>query len=236
MKISNNIPIIEHKDVINTFTKNLKKKRKEKGFTQRQLADILDVTLKTYRSWEKNTLPKTLELINLSTILNCDVDFLLGRLQSDTHFQAYIDKTYALSPDAFQKLSILNMYQIRKENSTYREIATDWNIILNYLITTENGNLLLDQIRQYATSCNTNISNSYCYHALLTGKEKHGCNTIKDLNSLSAILKSLDELQIYMSNFNVEKYRAKFYDLKATFLETENIPNKKAPNTSPDSP
>ena len=43
MKISNNIPIIEHKDVINTFTKNLKKKRKEKGFTQRQLADILDV-------------------------------------------------------------------------------------------------------------------------------------------------------------------------------------------------
>ena len=151
MKISNNIPIIEHKDVINTFTKNLKKKRKEKGFTQRQLADILDVTLKTYRSWEKNTLPKTLELINLSTILDCDVDFLLGRLQSDTHFQAYIDKTYALSPDAFQKLSILNMYQIRKENSTYREIATDWNIILNYLITTENGNLLLDQIRQYAT-------------------------------------------------------------------------------------
>lgn len=66
MKISNNIPIIEHEDVINTFTKNLKKKRKEKGYTQRQLADILDVTLKTYRSWEKNTLPKTLELINLS--------------------------------------------------------------------------------------------------------------------------------------------------------------------------
>lgn len=70
----------------------------------------------------------------------------------------------------------------------------------------------------------------------LTGKEKHGRNTIKDLNSLSAILKSLDELQIYMSSLNVEKYRAKFYDLKATFLETENIPNKKAPNTSPDSP
>lgn len=194
-----------------------------------------ELILRTFL-WEKNTLPKTLELINLSTILDCDVDFLLGRLQSDTHFQAYIDKTYALSPDAFQKLSILNMYQIRKENSTYREIATDWNIILDYLITTENGNLLLDQIRQYTTSCNTNISNSYCYHALLTGKEKHGRNTIKDLNSLSAILKSLDELQIYMSSLNVEKYRAKFYDLKATFLETENIPNKKAPNTSPDSP
>ncbi|MFQ7788759.1 MAG: helix-turn-helix domain-containing protein [Blautia massiliensis (ex Durand et al. 2017)] len=44
--------------LINTFTKNLKKKRKEKGFTQRQLADILDVTLKTYRSWETCPYPK----------------------------------------------------------------------------------------------------------------------------------------------------------------------------------
>ena len=41
MKISNNIPIIEHEDVINTFTKNLKKKRKEKGYTQRQAVLIL---------------------------------------------------------------------------------------------------------------------------------------------------------------------------------------------------
>lgn len=89
---------------------------------------------------------------------------------------------------------------------------------------------LEDTLRSYSTLLIPFID--YCYHALLTGKEKHGCNTIKDLNSLSAILKSLDELQIYMSNLNVEKYRAKFYDLKATFLETENIPNKKAPNTN----
>lgn len=72
-------------------------------------------------------------------------------------------------------------------------------------------------------------------HSLLV-KKNMGVIQSNDLNSLSAILKSLDELQIYMSNLNVEKYRAKFYDLKAAFLETENIPNNKAPNTSPDSP
>ena len=30
MKISNNIPITEYEDIINVFTKNLRKKRKEK--------------------------------------------------------------------------------------------------------------------------------------------------------------------------------------------------------------
>ena len=45
MKISNNIPIIEHEDVINTFTKNLKKKRKEKGYTQRQLMNCKYICL-----------------------------------------------------------------------------------------------------------------------------------------------------------------------------------------------
>ena len=72
MKTSNNIPIIEHEDIINIFTENLRTKRKEKKYTQEQLAGMLGVTIKTYRSWEKDTLPKTIDLINLSIILGCD--------------------------------------------------------------------------------------------------------------------------------------------------------------------
>ena len=34
MKTSNNIPIIEHEDIINIFTENLRAKRKEKGHTR----------------------------------------------------------------------------------------------------------------------------------------------------------------------------------------------------------
>ena len=55
MKTSNNIPIIEHEDIINIFTENLRTKRKEKKYTQEQLAGMLGVTIKTYRSWEKDT-------------------------------------------------------------------------------------------------------------------------------------------------------------------------------------
>lgn len=88
MKESNNIPILESDDIINIFAHNLKAKRKEKGYTQKQIAEILGVTLKTYRSWEKNTLPKTLELINLSTILNCDMEYLLGLYKYRYTFQS----------------------------------------------------------------------------------------------------------------------------------------------------
>ncbi|SCH20713.1 transcriptional repressor DicA [uncultured Clostridium sp.] len=211
MKISNNIPITELDDIITIFSTNLKQKRKEKGYTQKQLADFLGVTLKTYRSWEKNTLPKTLELINLSTILECDIDFLLGRIQSDTRFQAYIDRTYSLSADAFKKLSLLNIYQTAKTESLHRTIATHWSIILEYLITTENGNILLDQIRQYVTSSNVTTQNDFCYHALLLGKEKHGHTRITDLNSLSAIFNSLEELKKYMEHIEVPKNQAKFW-------------------------
>lgn len=97
MRTSNNIPIIEHEDIINIFTENLRTKRKEKKYTQEQLAGMLGVTVKTYRSWEQDTLPKTIDLINLSIILGCDIDYLLGRINTDTHFKAYIDRTYALS-------------------------------------------------------------------------------------------------------------------------------------------
>ena len=143
MKISNNIPITEYEDIINVFTKNLRKKRKEKGYTQQQLAEMLNVTLKTYRSWEKNTLPKTLELINLSTILDCDIDFLLGRLQSDTHFQAYINRTYALSSDAFSKLSLLNIYQTEKNNPFHRNIATLQILLERYAYSEIGGTFIL---------------------------------------------------------------------------------------------
>lgn len=164
MKESNNIPILESDDIINIFAHNLKAKRKEKGYTQKQIAEILGVTLKTYRSWEKNTLPKTLELINLSTILNCDMEYLLGRINADTHFKAYIDRTYALTPQAFDKLSLLYCYMTEKKDNVHKSIATDWKIILDYLITTEKGNLLLDQIRQYANSNDSDKKNTAITH------------------------------------------------------------------------
>ena len=228
MKTSNNIPIIEHEDIINIFTENLRAKRKEKGYTQEQLADILGVTVKTYRSWEQDTLPKTIDLINLSIILGCDIDYLLGRINTDTHFKAYIDRTYALSQQAFDKLSLLYCYITEKKDTIHQNIATDWKIILDYLITTEKGNLLLDQIRQYATSSDS-ARKKYCYHALLIGKEQHGYNKISNLNTLSDIIYSLNDLKGYMQSINAEKNRVVCLNPTSAFFEVNALDQKEFP-------
>ena len=228
MEISNNIPIIEHEDIINIFTENLRTKRKEKGYTQEQLADILGVTVKTYRSWEQDTLPKTIDLINLSIILGCDIDYLLGRINTDTHFKAYIDRSYALSQQSFNKLSLLHIFLTEKNNNAHKEIAVDWKNILDYLISTEKGNLLLDQIRQYATSSDS-ASKNYCYHALLTGREQHGYNKILNLNTLSDIIHSFNVLKDYMRAIRAEKNRARFLDTSAALFEVNALDQKEYP-------
>lgn len=228
METSNNIPIIEHEDIINIFTENLRTKRKEKKYTQEQLAGMLGVTVKTYRSWEQDTLPKTIDLINLSIILGCDIDYLLGRINTDTHFKAYIDRTYALSQQSFDKLSLLHIFLTEKNNNIHNKIAIDWKNILDYLITTEKGNLLLDQIRQYVTS-NDSSERKYCYHALLTGKECHGYNEPSNFNTLSDIINSLNDLGKYIQSINVKKNRAVFLDPVSAFLEVRSLDKKEHP-------
>lgn len=228
MKSSNNIPIIEHEDIINIFTENLRTKRKEKKYTQEQLAGMLGVTVKTYRSWEQDTLPKTIDLINLSIILGCDIDYLLGRINTDTHFKAYIDRTYALSQQSFDKLSLLHIFLTEKNNNIHNKIAIDWKNILDYLITTEKGNLLLDQIRQYVTS-NDSSERKYCYHALLTGKECHGYNEPSNFNTLSDIINSLNDLGKYIQSINVKQNRAVFLDPVSAFLEVRSLDKKEHP-------
>ena len=59
MKISNNIPIIEHKDVINTFTKNLKKKRK----VRISMTGILTSKIKNISSAQRRWFAKIRSLI-----------------------------------------------------------------------------------------------------------------------------------------------------------------------------
>lgn len=110
----------------------------------------------------------------------------------------------------------------------HKEIAVDWKYILDYLITTEKGNLLLDQIRQYATSSDS-TSKKYCYHALLIGKEQHGYNKISNLNTLSDIIYSLNDLKGYMQSINDEKNRAVFLNPAAAFFEVNALDQKESP-------
>ena len=62
------------------FHENLKTLRKEKGFSQEQLATRLNVVRQTISKWEKGlSVPDAELLIKLSEVLNVEVSDLLGK-------------------------------------------------------------------------------------------------------------------------------------------------------------
>ena len=61
------------------FSKNLKTLRKQKGFSQEELASRLHVVRQTISKWEKNlSVPDADTLIRLAEILEVSVSELLG--------------------------------------------------------------------------------------------------------------------------------------------------------------
>ncbi len=80
------------------------------------------------------------------------------------------------------------------------------------------------------TGCsNDSDKKKYCYHALLTGKEQHGYNKILNLNTLSDIICSLNDLKDYMQAISAEKNRAICLDPAVAFFEVKALDQKEFP-------
>lgn len=61
-----------------TLGDKLSKLRKEKNYTQEQLADILGVSRQSVSKWESdNAYPETDKLIRISELFGCSLDYLL---------------------------------------------------------------------------------------------------------------------------------------------------------------
>ncbi|MDQ8759074.1 helix-turn-helix domain-containing protein [Streptococcus ruminantium] len=61
------------------FTERLKQLRKEKGLTQKELAQLLNISQPAYAQWERNIKNPTQEnLSQLAQILDTSTDYLLG--------------------------------------------------------------------------------------------------------------------------------------------------------------
>lgn len=62
------------------FTKRLNETRKSKGFTAQKMADLLSVTLRTYRHYESgHSAPTIYMLAQIADILDVSTDYLLCR-------------------------------------------------------------------------------------------------------------------------------------------------------------
>ena len=64
------------------LAERLKQCRKEKGFTQREVAIYCDITEKTYQNYELMTRePKVEILLNIADVFEVSLDYLLGRTE-----------------------------------------------------------------------------------------------------------------------------------------------------------
>ena len=62
------------------FTERLKEKRKEKGYTQEQMSNILEIGQSAYAKWEiDRTEPSFENLIKLADLLEVSINWLFGR-------------------------------------------------------------------------------------------------------------------------------------------------------------
>ena len=62
------------------YGKRLNNIRKRRGFTAQKMADILSVSIRTYRHYESgHTFPSPDTLVKIADTLNISIDYLLGR-------------------------------------------------------------------------------------------------------------------------------------------------------------
>lgn len=106
------------------FSKNLKTLRKQKGFSQEELASRLHVVRQTISKWEKNlSVPDADTLIRLAEILEVSVSELLGsKIENE-------NENGNVTNDVAEQLSRINE-QLAMKNRRSRRIWKAIDIIL----------------------------------------------------------------------------------------------------------
>jgi transcriptional regulator with XRE-family HTH domain len=97
-----------------TLKEALKRARNKAELTQKELSEQFvtgenkdKVTLKTVKNWEQGkAAPSLATLIDLSEFYNCDLDYLVGRIDCRTHDLQFIQDYTGLSEDAVTALHL----------------------------------------------------------------------------------------------------------------------------------
>lgn len=128
------------------FSENLKTLRKQRGFSQEELATRLHVVRQTISKWEKNlSVPDADTLIRLAEILEVPVSELLGeKIENDK-----------ITNDVAEQLSRINE-QLAIKNRRARRI---WKIIAIVIAVFILANIIIILLNASATSLNGSIQN-----------------------------------------------------------------------------
>ncbi len=94
----------------------LKKIRKEKGISQKELSEVLNISHQAYNHYETGVRKPSLEvLISLADYFNVSTDYLLGRDKTpETNIDSSQYKTNELDEDEQDVLNALNKIKSKK--------------------------------------------------------------------------------------------------------------------------
>lgn len=156
---------------LDAFDKALSKK----GWTLKQLADEYDQKYQnidgtsvygTLKNWRRRDCNPTLKLlVRVCDLLECDVDFLLGRVKEHTHAAAFIKTETGLSEDAINRLQECNKRNLAQRelfilNMLLSEHFELFSIIADYLLFPDN---LLSKLRLNTISGNLETEDHFVF-------------------------------------------------------------------------
>ena len=127
-----------------TFSKKLREARKAKGYkTQLSFSEALDMSLETVRNWEQGkTFPEMGKLFEIANLLDCDIDYFIGRIATKTHIIDDIQKETRLSEKAIEKVLQLAFTDRATGNSEALSRLIEhpnFNYLISLLNTNEQG-------------------------------------------------------------------------------------------------
>lgn len=105
--------------------KNLKSLRKELGFTQNQLADLLNISQQTYSDYENcKTEPTTDTLVKLAEIFDVTIDELVDITPEERAAGASLTKKETIVPIEYEMLYIFRQIGKRFGEQAQRDYMT----------------------------------------------------------------------------------------------------------------
>ena len=147
---------------INIFSERLKKRcfimgyKTEKMFFEAFSKVHDDISSYTVHSWWSYvSLPDIKNTKRICDFLECDIDYLYGRINESTHDYAFINSITGLTESAIKCLHNSNDISIGQLFKTkYKPLSA----AVNHLLTTEHGLTLLQYIFDYITSDSMSLS------------------------------------------------------------------------------
>lgn len=148
---------------INTiFSERLKKRCGELGCaTESKLLDAIQAKNPDFKSstvhswWSYVSIPSNENMTMLADILDCDIDYLLGRMDETTHTRKYIREETGLSEGAIMALQ-------NSPETTYGGLmklhGKQLGATISHLLTSEHGLRILQYLGDYLASDTLKVS------------------------------------------------------------------------------